>query len=46
MIFYFISRNMGKGGFEPPASQFRTEINAEANWFQYHSKLDHLPNII
>lgn len=35
---------MGKGGFEPPTSQFRTEINAETHRFQYHSKLDHLPN--
>ena len=34
---------MGKGGFEPPTSQFRTEINAEIHRFQYHSKLDHLP---
>ena len=34
---------MGKGGIEPPTSQFRTEFNAEIHRIQYHSKLDHLP---
>jgi len=34
---------MGKGGFEPTTSQFRTEFNAEIHRIQYHSKLDHLP---
>ena len=36
-------KKMGKGGFEPPTAQFRTEINAETLRFQYHTKLDHLP---